>query len=60
MYMYISVGAKMSFNWKKGEFDQGFNRLDRPVEESQPDRPVDPTIFHLCTELSELQMHVQK
>ena len=46
----------MSFSSKKGEFDRCFNRLDRPVEESlpeehrldrQPDRPVDPTGFHL-------------
>ena len=37
----------MSFSCKKGQFDRYFNRLDRPVEESrpdrQPDRPVDPT-----------------
>ena len=33
----------MSFNGKKGEFDRCFNRLDRPIEESRPDRPVDPT-----------------
>ena len=37
----------MSFNCQKGKFDRFFNRLDRPVEESrpdrQPDRPVDPT-----------------
>ena len=37
----------MSFSCKKGKFDRYFNRLDRPVEESrpdrQPDRPVDPT-----------------
>ena len=37
----------MSFSSQKGEFDRFFNRLDRPVEESrpdrQPDRPVDPT-----------------
>ena len=37
----------MSFGSKKGEFDRFFNLLDRPVEESrpdrQPDRPVDPT-----------------
>ena len=37
----------MSFRSQKGEFDRFFNRLDRPVEESrpdrQPDRPVDPT-----------------
>ena len=37
----------MSFSCQKGEFDRCFNRLDRPVEESrpdrQPDRPVDPT-----------------
>ena len=37
----------MSFSSQKGEFDQFFNRLDRPVEESRPDRPVDPTGFHL-------------
>ena len=41
----------MSFSSQKGEFDRFFNRLDRPVEESrpdrQPDRPVDPTGFHL-------------
>ena len=36
--MNISVGAKMSFSCKKGEFDRCFNRLDRPVEESQPDQ----------------------
>ena len=28
----------MSFSSKKGEFDRCFNRLDRPVEESRPDR----------------------
>ena len=43
----------MSFSCQKGEFDRFFNRLDRPVEESrpdwQPDRPVDPTGFHLWT-----------
>ena len=33
----------MSFSSQKGEFDRFFNRLDRPVEESLPDRPVDPT-----------------
>ena len=42
----------MFFSCKKGEFDRCFDRLDRPVEESrpdrQPDRPVDPTSFHLC------------
>ena len=36
----------MSSGCQKGEFDRFFNRLDRPVEESrpdrQPDRPVDP------------------
>ena len=41
----------MFFSSKKGEFDRFFNRLDRPVEESrpdrQPDRPVDLTGFHL-------------
>ena len=37
----------MSFSCQKGEFDQFFNRLGRPVEESRPDRqpdwPADPT-----------------
>ena len=33
----------MSFGSQKAEFDRFFNRLDRPVEESRPDRPVDPT-----------------
>ena len=37
----------MSFSRKKQKFDRFFNRLDRPVEESRPDRqpnrPVDPT-----------------
>ena len=28
----------MSFSCQKGEFDRFFNRLDRPVEESRPDR----------------------
>ena len=28
----------MSFSCEKGEFDRFFNRLDRPVEESRPDR----------------------
>ena len=28
----------MSFSSLKGEFDRFFNRLDRPVEESRPDR----------------------
>ena len=41
----------MFFSSKKGEFDRFFNRLDRLVKESrpdpQPDRPVDPTGFHL-------------
>ena len=45
--MYISVDAWMSVSCKKEEFDRGFNRLDCPVEESRPDRPVDPTSFHL-------------
>ena len=31
----------MSFSFKKGEFDRFFNRLDRPVEESRPDRQPD-------------------
>ena len=39
----------MSFSCQKGEFDRFFNRLDRPVEESrpdrQPDRPFNPTGF---------------
>ena len=39
----------MSFSCQKGEFDRFFNRLDRLVEESRPDRPVDPTGFHLWT-----------
>ena len=37
----------MSFSCQKGEFDRFFNRLDRPVKESRPDRqphrPVDQT-----------------
>ena len=28
----------MSFSRQEGEFDRFFNRLDRPVEESRPDR----------------------
>ena len=28
----------MSFSRQKGEFDRFLNRLDRPVEESRPDR----------------------
>ena len=31
----------MFFSSKKGEFDRFFNRLDRPVEESRPDRQPD-------------------
>ena len=31
----------MSFSCKKGQFDRYFNRLDRPVEESRPDRQPD-------------------
>ena len=31
----------MSFSSQKGEFDRFFNRLDRPVEESQTDRQPD-------------------
>ena len=50
----------MSFSCQKGEFDRFFNRLDRPVEESrpdrQPDRVVDPTGFHLCFELLFIQV----
>ena len=41
IYKYISVGASMSFSCQKGEFDRFFNRLDRPVEESRPDRQLD-------------------
>ena len=33
----------MSFSCRKGEFDRFFNRIDRPVEEFRPDRPVDQT-----------------
>ena len=33
----------MSFSCQKREFDRFFNRLDQPVEDSRPDRPVDPT-----------------
>ena len=37
----------MSFSCQKREYDRFFNWLDRPFEESrpdrQPDRPVDPT-----------------
>ena len=36
--MYISIGTQMSFRCKKKEFDRCFNRLDRPVKESRPDR----------------------
>ena len=54
----------MSFSSKKGEFDRFFNRLDRPVEESRPDRqperPVDPTGFHLCVRDSLLSAFIQK
>ena len=31
----------MSFSCQKGEFDRFFNRLDRPVVESRPDRQPD-------------------
>ena len=41
----------MSFSCKKGEFDRCFNRLDRPVEESQPDWPVNPIGFYLGIKL---------
>ena len=41
--MYFSVSTYMSFSSRKGEFDRCFNRLDRPFEESRPDRPVDLT-----------------
>ena len=40
VYKYISVGVSMFFSCKK-EFDRCFNRLDRPVEESRPDRQPD-------------------
>ena len=43
----------MSFSCQKGEFYGFFNWLDRPVEESRPDRPVDPIDFHLCRRQSE-------
>ena len=33
----------MFFGCKKGEFDRCFNRLDRPVEKSRPDRPIKST-----------------
>ena len=55
IYKSILVGAWMSFTYNKGEFDRCFNWPDRPVEEFQPDRlvdplvPVDRTDFHLCT-----------
>ena len=38
IYKYILVGAYMSFSFQKGEFDRFFNGLDRPFEESRPDR----------------------
>ena len=41
----------MSFSCKKEEFDRCLNRLDRPVEESQPDRPVNPIGFYLGIKL---------
>ena len=61
----------MSFSSQKGEFDRFFNRLDRPVEESrpdrQPDRPVDqtgagrpdrfPSLSHPSIEISHLAYH---
>ena len=31
----------MSCSFQKGEFDRFFKRLDRPVEESRPDRQPD-------------------
>ena len=53
----------MSFSCQKGEFDRFFNRLDRPVEESrpdrQPDRPVDPTGFHLWHDTAALNITSQ-
>ena len=35
----------MSFTCKKEEFDRCFNRLNRPVEESRPDRF--PSLVHI-------------
>ena len=35
----------MSFSCQKGEFDRFFNRLDRPVEESRPDRQPDRPVI---------------
>ena len=39
----------MSFSCQKGEFDRFFNQLDRPVEESRPDRQPDrfPSLLRL-------------
>ena len=36
--MYIWVGVLVYFSCKEGEFDRFFDRLDRPVEKSRPDR----------------------
>ena len=44
MIKYISIFwlvFRCFFGSKKGEFDRFFNRLDRPVEESRPDRQPD-------------------
>ena len=43
---YSLVGAYMFFSSQKREFDRFFNRLDRPVEESRPDRF--PSLVHIA------------
>ena len=41
----------MSFSSKEGEFDRFFNRLDRSVEESRPDRQPDRFPSLPCNQL---------
>ena len=46
--MHISVGVWIYFSSEKKEFDRFFDRLDRPVEESRPDRfaSLNCTLLH--------------
>ena len=46
----------MSFRYNKGEFDRYFKRLDRPVEESRPDRQRDRFPSLGCTAKESLQI----
>ena len=48
----------MSFSSQKGEFDRFFNRLDRPVDESRPDRQPDrfPSLMQITVAKAKIKL----